>query len=531
VFVCIHFATTELNKSHTAMKVTLLALNLLAAAATASMAEDFVSNLNASATNTSNSAQNEPKDGQRRRVKKVLRGTAKSEHDTVNERKLKDNKDDKDDKGDKDDDEKTYQGSNSYGLNYFVPSYPGKAHKSDGEFDLGYNVRPDNKHTRPLTHGDREDKTPSYSKDKKGSYVKPEKKEDYHSKLNYVGKEKAEEVNVMFTEETDGSTDTLEPTIATAYPTVSPTWSPSLSPSDARESRVSVETGAPTFDETADPTNQPTLQPTLPPSLQVTVVTASPTFDELTGSPTFDESTDPTLKPTALLTGSPTFDETSEPTVAAVDEETSTLSTVEIITTTGWQPDETSNVTWNYNGKPERTRPPSTTEPTPFVSTAAPSMKDSSVSPTLSPSIATNDPTRTTSSDTAVSTDAPVSTSESINATSTKSPSYYPTYFPTTSNTPSPTFYEGSTTATATEASPSASNETAPGGFDCTAEFCEYQLSDAYFMEYRLNIPEGETVDECQTCSLSVRLTYEGEAWLGFAFSNDGQMVGSEAVM
>jgi hypothetical protein len=83
----------------------------------------------------------------------------------------------------------------------------------------------------------------------------------------------------------------------------------------------------------------------------------------------------------------------------------------------------------------------------------------------------------------------------------------------------------------ATEASPSASNETAPGGFDCTAEFCEYQLSDAYFMEYRLNIPEGETVDECQTCSLSVRLTYEGEAWLGFAFSNDGQMVGSEAVM
>jgi type VI protein secretion system component Hcp len=114
-----------------------------------------------------------------------------------------------------------------------------------------------------------------------------------------------------------------------------------------------------------------------------------------------------------------------------------------------------------------------------------------------------------------VSTDAPVSAVDSTNSTtSTNSPSFYPTYFPTTSNTTSPTFYEASTATTTTEA---ATNGTSPGGFDCTTEFCEYQLSDAYLMEYRLNVPEGESIDQCQTCSLSVRLTYEGEAWLGFA--------------
>ena len=51
-------------------------------------------------------------------------------------------------------------------------------------------------------------------------------------------------------------------------------------------------------------------------------------------------------------------------------------------------------------------------------------------------------------------------------------------------------------------------------------------------MEYTLNVPEGTNEEECDLCSVTIRLTYDGEvSWLGLAFSRDGQMVGSEAVM
>jgi hypothetical protein len=50
-------------------------------------------------------------------------------------------------------------------------------------------------------------------------------------------------------------------------------------------------------------------------------------------------------------------------------------------------------------------------------------------------------------------------------------------------------------------------------------------------MQYKVNVPEGSSVEECYLCSVTIRLTYEGDAWLGFAFSTDGQMVGSQAVM
>ena len=508
------------------MKVTLLALNLLAAAAFASMAEDFVNNLNSSATSVE-SIQNGKKQGQRRKTK-TLRGAAK--FDSINERELKNHHHHrKSDKNDKDRDEKPFQfQSNSHGLNYFVPNYPGKSQKNEfsGKFDLGYNVRPrpsnygssdDNKYARPLDRNDDKKTSYYYKKDKESSedvsYVKPDKnepKEDYLAGLTITDKEKAEEVNAEFTEETEGWISTPEPTAGTVSPSLSPTWSPTLEPTPAREQRNSVDTAAPTFDETADPTLQPSV-----------LLTGSPTFDELTGSPTFDESTDLTLEPSVLVTGSPTFDElTGSPTfdetdpTAAASGESETLSTVRVITTTGWEAD-TSNVTWSVNTRPERTHPPKTPEPTEYVSTAAPTVKGSSLSPTLSPSISTDDPTMAPSASAAVSTDSPTNNSD------TSSPSYYPTYLPTASNTTAPTFHEGSTTTTGATLS----------GSDCTTTFCEYQLSDDYLMEYRLNVPSGESVDDCQTCSLNVRLTYEGEAWLGFAFSTDGQMVGSEAVM
>ena len=66
---------------------------------------------------------------------------------------------------------------------------------------------------------------------------------------------------------------------------------------------------------------------------------------------------------------------------------------------------------------------------------------------------------------------------------------------------------------------------------DCTKEFCDHELSPDFRLRYQVNVPDGTTVDECNGCSISMELTYDGEAWLGFAFSEDGQMVGSEAVM
>lgn len=66
---------------------------------------------------------------------------------------------------------------------------------------------------------------------------------------------------------------------------------------------------------------------------------------------------------------------------------------------------------------------------------------------------------------------------------------------------------------------------------DCTKEMCQYEISDDCLLEYKVNVPEDTTVDECIGCSLSIKLTYDGVAWLGFAFSKNGEMIGSEAVM
>lgn len=511
------------------MRVTLLALNLLAAAASASMAEDFVNSMNANATSSDAESTLMDEKHERRKTKTVLRGAANFR--SINDRELKNHhKDRKDDKDDKDGGDGIQFVGNSHGLNYFVPSYPGKSQKNDfnGKFDPGYTVRPrpsnygssdDNKYTRPITHGN---KKPSFSKkydeSEVVSYTKADKKEpeeDYLSGLTYADKEKAEEVNETSMEGTEWAPTpepslhaSPEPTISTLNPSLLPTWAPSLEPTPSRNHRVSADTAEPTFDETADPTLQPIASPTFDETaghtLHSTLLTGAPTFDEQTASPTFDEST-----------GSPTFDETAQPTAAA-KEKSSTSSTVQVITTTGWET-ETNNVTWS-NERPERTRPPTTPEPTESVSTAAPTVGDSTLEPTISPSISTADPTMTPS----ISIDAPVSSVGTNSPTSsTKSPSYFPTYLPT-STTTSPTFYDGSTTTT---------TEATFRGYGCIADFCECQLSDDYLMEYKLNVPDGESVDVCDTCSLTVRLTYEGEAWLGIAFSTDGQMIGSEAVM
>ena len=69
------------------------------------------------------------------------------------------------------------------------------------------------------------------------------------------------------------------------------------------------------------------------------------------------------------------------------------------------------------------------------------------------------------------------------------------------------------------------------GDVDCTVDFCETQLADNLLQRYKINVPDGADVDKCDMCTISFEIIYDGEAWLGIAFSDDGKMIDSEAVM
>ena len=70
-----------------------------------------------------------------------------------------------------------------------------------------------------------------------------------------------------------------------------------------------------------------------------------------------------------------------------------------------------------------------------------------------------------------------------------------------------------------------------PPAKDCSVEICTEQLSDDLLLEYFIQVPEGTDPEVCDDCSISMVLKYEGEAWVAIGFSEDGQMIGSEAVM
>ncbi|KAL7460299.1 hypothetical protein ACHAXS_000765, partial [Conticribra weissflogii] len=65
----------------------------------------------------------------------------------------------------------------------------------------------------------------------------------------------------------------------------------------------------------------------------------------------------------------------------------------------------------------------------------------------------------------------------------------------------------------------------------CTVDFCENILKNTYLLRYKINIPDGQTVNSCEGCSITMELTYEGEAWIAIAFTKTREMVGSEAVI
>ena len=57
---------------------------------------------------------------------------------------------------------------------------------------------------------------------------------------------------------------------------------------------------------------------------------------------------------------------------------------------------------------------------------------------------------------------------------------------------------------------------------DCSSGFCMTTLTDGYTLEYMF-----DEVD----ATITMKLTYDGESWLGIAFSEDNRMGGSDGIM
>jgi len=62
-------------------------------------------------------------------------------------------------------------------------------------------------------------------------------------------------------------------------------------------------------------------------------------------------------------------------------------------------------------------------------------------------------------------------------------------------------------------------------------QWSSYALSSTCELKYRVNVPSDTNEEECIGCSVSMEVIHDGEAWLGIAFSTNGRMVGSEAVI
>ncbi|KAL7496398.1 hypothetical protein ACHAWT_004652 [Skeletonema menzelii] len=61
----------------------------------------------------------------------------------------------------------------------------------------------------------------------------------------------------------------------------------------------------------------------------------------------------------------------------------------------------------------------------------------------------------------------------------------------------------------------------------CTIDVCNLELSHTCLLKYQVNTPTSIT----PVNTITFELICEGEAWIGIGFSNDGQMIGSEAVL
>jgi hypothetical protein len=84
--------------------------------------------------------------------------------------------------------------------------------------------------------------------------------------------------------------------------------------------------------------------------------------------------------------------------------------------------------------------------------------------------------------------------------------------------------------AAAASTTPAIATKPSPNN-NCISSMCAVELSSELLLEYSVNVPDTTTVEECDGCEISVKLSYSGTAWIGFGFSTVGAMIGSEAVM
>lgn len=57
---------------------------------------------------------------------------------------------------------------------------------------------------------------------------------------------------------------------------------------------------------------------------------------------------------------------------------------------------------------------------------------------------------------------------------------------------------------------------------DCSSDFCQTTLTDGYALKYKINEAEA---------TITMEVTYDGEAWLGIAFSEDERMGESDGIL
>lgn len=200
------------------------------------------------------------------------------------------------------------------------------------------------------------------------------------------------------------------------------------------------------------------------------------------------------------------------------------------------------NFDWDINGKCFRTKPPVTNSPTSSISPSDP--------PSLQPTVSSQ-PTRVVLVWIHFNTKCIKVNKNSIKI-NTKSyesqdkchldnnlgdykPTTSPSFSPTTAPSFSPTVDPTSESITMTPSNPptdSPDTSSKVGMNICLTEFCKYEITSDYTFEYKVNIPDNASMEDCSGCSLSVRLTYDYEtSWIGMAFSTTGEMIGSEAVM
>ena len=62
--------------------------------------------------------------------------------------------------------------------------------------------------------------------------------------------------------------------------------------------------------------------------------------------------------------------------------------------------------------------------------------------------------------------------------------------------------------------------------------FTEELKAGSLWMRHEINVPEGTTEDACEGCTIPIEVVYEGvDSWVGIGFSENGLMLGGEAVM